>query len=296
MKHPNFFIVGAPKCGTTALATYLKGHPHVFLCEPKEPHYFSFDFNNRYVTTFAEYADLFAAAMPEHAAVGEGSTTYLSSKTAIPEILKSFPESRFIVMLRDPVSLVQSYHAEMMREGQEDTFDFEKAWRLAGQRALGIHVPRTCRDARLLDYPRFGLLGEQVRRVYSLVPSERVKVVFFEDFVASPGNVYRSILAFLSLCDDGRTEFPPVNAGQTLRSARLQTLILQLGGLKRALGIRRGLGIYKRLRALLFKNAHRAPLSDEFRLELRRHYTSDIRELMRLTGRDLEHWLAAAGE
>jgi len=41
MPKPNFFIVGAPRCGTTALSEYLRGHPNVFMCHPKEPFYFA---------------------------------------------------------------------------------------------------------------------------------------------------------------------------------------------------------------------------------------------------------------
>jgi hypothetical protein len=37
---PNFLIVGAPKCGTTALYHYLRQHPQVFLPRRKEPYYF----------------------------------------------------------------------------------------------------------------------------------------------------------------------------------------------------------------------------------------------------------------
>ena len=40
MRKPNFFIVGAPRCGTTALLTYLRSHPEIFMSIPKEPHYF----------------------------------------------------------------------------------------------------------------------------------------------------------------------------------------------------------------------------------------------------------------
>src|SRR4051794_9345800 len=36
-----FFIVGAPRCGTTTLGSMLKGHPAVCFAVPKEPHYFS---------------------------------------------------------------------------------------------------------------------------------------------------------------------------------------------------------------------------------------------------------------
>src|SRR3954465_5413568 len=38
---PNLFIVGAPKAGTTSLHTYIAGHRDAFMCNPKEPHYFS---------------------------------------------------------------------------------------------------------------------------------------------------------------------------------------------------------------------------------------------------------------
>jgi len=44
MKEPNFFIIGAPKCGTTALYEYLRRHRRVFLPESKEPNYFATDF------------------------------------------------------------------------------------------------------------------------------------------------------------------------------------------------------------------------------------------------------------
>ena len=43
MCKPDFFIIGAPKCGTTALATYLAEHPNIQLSDPKEPHYFCKD-------------------------------------------------------------------------------------------------------------------------------------------------------------------------------------------------------------------------------------------------------------
>jgi hypothetical protein len=37
---PQFFIVGAPKCGTTAMCHYLSQHPEIFISTPKEPHFF----------------------------------------------------------------------------------------------------------------------------------------------------------------------------------------------------------------------------------------------------------------
>ncbi|WP_040414858.1 sulfotransferase [Desulfococcus multivorans] len=38
---PDFFIIGAPRCGTTSLSRYLSKHPDICFSRPKEPHYFS---------------------------------------------------------------------------------------------------------------------------------------------------------------------------------------------------------------------------------------------------------------
>jgi hypothetical protein len=37
---PNFFIVGAPKAGTTSLYYYLKNIPGIYMSPNKEPNYF----------------------------------------------------------------------------------------------------------------------------------------------------------------------------------------------------------------------------------------------------------------
>ena len=43
MIKPNFFIVGAPKSGTTSLFHYLEQHPEIFIPSIKEPRYFISD-------------------------------------------------------------------------------------------------------------------------------------------------------------------------------------------------------------------------------------------------------------
>ena len=41
---PNFFIVGAARCGTTSLNRYLGQHPEIYLTPKKETHFFASDF------------------------------------------------------------------------------------------------------------------------------------------------------------------------------------------------------------------------------------------------------------
>ncbi|MGH8275022.1 MAG: sulfotransferase, partial [Gammaproteobacteria bacterium] len=40
LRSPNLFIVGAPKCGTTAMSHYLAGHTRIFMSESELPRLF----------------------------------------------------------------------------------------------------------------------------------------------------------------------------------------------------------------------------------------------------------------
>src|SRR5438132_759978 len=43
MRVPEFFIVGAPKCGTTSLYRMLRQHPRIFMPDLKEPRFLASD-------------------------------------------------------------------------------------------------------------------------------------------------------------------------------------------------------------------------------------------------------------
>ena len=107
---PNFFIIGAPKCGTTSMSVYLSSHPEIIISNPKEPHYFSKDINNGGIRKMQEYLECFSSVDKKANAIGEASTLYLYSKVAVPNILAFNKDVRFIVMLRNPKEVAYSYH------------------------------------------------------------------------------------------------------------------------------------------------------------------------------------------
>ncbi|MGH6917730.1 MAG: sulfotransferase, partial [Geminicoccaceae bacterium] len=79
MRIPDFFIVGAPKCGTTALYNYLRDHPRIFLPERKEVHFFCDDLNfptRSAIRDWNEYLALFVGAT-DYMLIGETSASYL---------------------------------------------------------------------------------------------------------------------------------------------------------------------------------------------------------------------------
>ena len=129
MKKPNFFIVGAAKCGTTSLYRYLRQHPDVFMPEQKEPNFFGSDLSYRFPRiSQARYLSCFAKAKGE-TRIGEATTIYLYSEKAAEEIKAFSPEAKIIIMLRNPVDVLYSYHSQQLYSGNEDIPDFEEALR-----------------------------------------------------------------------------------------------------------------------------------------------------------------------
>jgi hypothetical protein len=299
MKAPNFFIIGAPKCGTTALSEYLRNHPQAFMCHPKEPHYFAEDFPEyRAATTLESYLDLFAAAPADSLAAGEASVFYLYSDCAVANILRVFPEAKFIVMLRNPFELAISMHAQAVYSGDDLVRDFSSAWAARKARYNGI-TPFTCRDTKPLTYDRVALIGQQLQRALSIVPQGQLRWWFYDDFSADSRKVYLEVLGFLGLADDKKDDFPKINARSSPRSSALtwatqrtpKPLIDAALGAKRILGIKR-LGMLNAVRRMNTKPAQAPNVSPSVQAEMRDVFKPDIQLLSQITGRDLSHWLA----
>ncbi|MCL1629149.1 sulfotransferase [Roseibaca sp. V10] len=110
MSWPNLFIVGAMKAGTTALHAYLDQHPDIFMCDPKEPSYFSKSSPDQQDTE--RYLALFKAGAGCRYR-GESSTQYTKHPTvtnAPARLADACPEARIIYMIREPVARIVSQY------------------------------------------------------------------------------------------------------------------------------------------------------------------------------------------
>lgn len=289
---PRLFILGAPKCGTTALCDYLSRHAKICFSEPKEAKFFHQDFSpeHRLCSSEKEYMRSFAHRTEEHSLLAEGTVWYLYSQVAVEKILKFNPEARFVVMLRNPVDLSYSLHSQLLYGGDEDVEDFEQAWRLQEPRAEGQRLPRFCRDPKSLQYREVASLGAQVERLLSQVGRDRVRFLVFDDFIRDPGAAYREVLEFVGLEDDGRAEFPRVNENKVLKRGLLPKIMFHAAAVKRALGIRRSMGVWRRMQPALAETRKRAPMSPQLREELCATFREDVELLSRLLERDLTPW------
>lgn len=298
MNKPNFFIIGAPKCGTTALSDYLKNHPYIFMSNPKEPDYFAEDFNRTEFKTLEQYLQLFAAKKKQHLAVGEASVHYLCSQVALGNIYQFNPQAKLIAMLRNPVDLVYSYHAQLLYNTGEDEADFAQAWKLQSARKTGKFIPKNCRNPQVLQYRMIGQLGSQVEKLFNIFPSQQIKIILFDEFELAPQKTYEEVLSFLNIPSDNRRYFPRINTNKTHKNAWLgsftertpQSILQVKQVVQNTFGVE-SFGVMNKIRQLNIDNQERKPLSGEFRLELINEFQQEIEKLSQLINQDLSHWL-----
>jgi len=299
VREPNFFIIGAPKCGTTALSQYLGEHPAVFMSNPKEPHFYSRDLPSRgSVRTTEDYRALFRNADERHLAVGESSVWYLYSDVAVPDILKANPSARLIIMVRDPIEMLYSLYYQLTYTSDEEAPDFETAWHLQQARASGRMLPKSGFESVLLQYGELGKHAKHIDRVLGMATTEQVKVVVYDDFASDPRRVYEDVLEFLSVESDHREAFPKINANKVHRFPLVGRFVMQppelllkaASSVKNITGIER-LNILPTLLNWNTKVESRAPLDEVFQRELVAHFQSDVSRLEELLERKLDGWL-----
>ena len=295
----DFFIAGAPKCGTTALFTYLESHPSVFMSAPKEPRYYCKDLHTE-VQDKATYLNLFLPA-PRGSVTGEASPTYLYSQVAIPEIATDWPNAKFVIALRNPIDAAYSLHSQLTINWVEQLEDFEDAWRMQEARLRDVAAGRPGVEWQMLQYGAVFRFAPQIERLFEYVSKERCHFIIYEEFFRSPETNYRNLLNFLGLPDDGRQRFPRINPRTVPRSQLLQELLRPDRYLPKFVEdfLRSGahrLGMHPRvfLRNLNSKAREGRPITPEFQRELAAFFDDDILATAALIGKNLDLWRQAA--
>jgi hypothetical protein len=305
LQFPDFFVVGAPRCGTTSICRYLARNPQICFSRPKEPHYFSrLDHDPSADELKRDYLDRnFSHCELAHHAVGEGSVSYLQLPGVIERINHLNPQARFVVLVRNPLQMLPSYHLRMRFLLQEDEPDFAKAWELELSRDRGENIPKHCLDARLLKYSHVAKFGVQVERLFEVAGRDRSHVIVFDDFKSDALGTYKNLLEFLNVDYDGQTEFERRFGSMMYRYGWLQKLLFKpvTSGGKVVDTIQRRARKYnpdgtkrksliKRLTRL--NNIPMPPelLSPQMADIVRETLRADVEHLSRLLNRDLSFW------
>jgi Sulfotransferase family len=303
---PEFFVVGHPKCGTSAMCMMLMQHPQVYL-PVKEPRFFVPEQRSRFrqansrerPDTLDDYLSLFSDAAADQR-VGEASTSYLRSEQAAKRIAELQPEARIIAVLREPASFLRSLHLQYVHNHVETVGDFRKAITLEEQRRTGRHIPRLSQAPQRLMYSENVNYVEQLRRFHQVFPREQVLVLIYDDFRADNLAGVREVLRFLDLDDE-----VPIKTmkNKPLRAIRFQFLHQAVraisiahrnpraaGPLSQAINLLtpaevRNERLLRLWRRVVYRDP--PPSDEQFMLELRRRYRPEVQALSEYLGRDL---------
>jgi len=300
-KKPDVFIVGAPKCGTSAMDQYLAAHPEIYMAK-KEMHAFGSDlrFGPQFYRRDQEaYLAEFATRSGERRA-GEASVWYLFSTQAAAEIHAFNPEARIIIMLREPAEMLYSLYYQFRFDGNEHLPTFEEALAAEDERRAGRCLTRQTYLAQGLIYRDTARYTEQVRRYFNVFGRERVQVIIYDDLAADVRAVYCRTLEFLGV-DSTRieTDFQVINGNKSVKHTALRGLLNDPLVRSTAVAIGRRLpspifaalhDVERRLWKLNTRSEKRPSLAPEVRAQLQREFAPEVERLSDLLGRDLTHW------
>jgi hypothetical protein len=303
---PDFFIVGAPKAGTTALHSALARHPGLQLSTIKEPKYFMCgdappplylgpgDAHSRreWVWRRDHYLALFADAPPD-VLVGESTPLYLDDPAALLRIQAVKPDARLIAVLRDPVDRAYSNWMHLWSDGLEPESDFVTAVAMEDARRRRGWAP-------FWRYRSLGLYGHQLAHVRTLFGPEQIHVLRYRDLVEDPHRTLAGVWDFLGVPPGPLPEVPKDNVKpfvpDTFRSRTLARVV-RAGAMAGSLAPPElWRSVEKRmLTALQSKGERRPSLNPEQRKQVQGYFLDDLELLEQLTGRDFSDWRGENG-
>lgn len=304
LRKPDFFIVGAPKCGTTAMTEYLRQHKEIFIPNVKELHFFGSDLTFRqllnrapdwFEMTEQKYLSYFADARDEKR-LGEASAGYLYSKNAATEIKNFKPDADIIIMLRNPVDMLYSWHSQSLYVCNEDIENFEDAFNAEEDRKHGMRIPHTVFWVEGLYYSEMAKFSKHVKRYIDIFGREKVHIIAFDDFKKNTGRVYEETLRFLGVNVQFKPNFRIINPNKVLRSQTLQKILVKPPSIFQPLG--KAVSRNKMVRDFIVKcltlfntRYETRPLLDpEFRSRLQSQFAPELEKLSRLLDRDFTRW------
>ncbi len=213
---PDFIIIGAQRCGTSSLYSYLIQHPQIAPANRKELHYF--DLNYRAGDDWYRAQFPSAAVGNAQTLTGEGSPYYLFHPLAAERCARVVPDAKLIVMVRDPVKRAYSHYHHEVRKGREP-LSFEEAidrepGRLAGERAKLISDPTySSRPHQSYSYLSRGLYTDQLEIWRKHYQPNQILPISSDRMFKNPAMEHTRVLEFLGIDPIQLPEYRQRNAG-----------------------------------------------------------------------------------
>ncbi len=295
--HPNFFIIGPPKCASTSLHFYLGQHPEVYTSKVKETLFFSRDYDKG-----MDFYEKYFEEAGSVKAIGEATPVYSFLTFTADRIKHHYPNAKIILCFRNPMD--RAFSSWLMQRGM----GVEKAGFRAAMEMNITQMPNTNLEgeigsttwlnsignfdegeSRLRTYLQAGMYAQTIKNWQIRFSPDQIKVVFMEDLKNDFDATMKSLFEHIGVNSDFVIPNKEVaNFYFDRKANRVSNKLIGVQGTR---------FIAKRIPKSIkniFKNRWRVKevpkISSEDRNWLWQVFKADIAELEKMTGRDLSIW------
>ena len=192
-----FVIGGAQKAGTSTLDAILRMHPQIRMATVKETHFF----DDESIDWRTPPYDKLVAYFPEGAEklCGEATPITLFWRPAIQRLHGYNPDTKIILLLRNPVERAFSHWRHEYAGGRED-LPFSDAIRQVGRSRLA-GLSETDPRRRVFSYIERGFYADQLRYLMQYFPARNVHCEISEDLFRDQSAVLQRLSKFIGISD-----------------------------------------------------------------------------------------------
>jgi hypothetical protein len=285
----DFFIVGAPKAGTTSLYHYLNEHLQIEMSSQKEPDYFSdaaiqeqgMYYGKNRIDTEEKYNGLFNTQKKD-VIFGEGSVSYLFYPTVAQDIKAYNPIAKIIIMLRNPIDRAFSHYLMDYRLGLvSDSFEDI------------INKKSKHKNAHLFyqQYIKVGEYATQLKRYFDIFDKENILLIDYEDFKSDVAGTVDLACSFLKVSTEFSADVHEKHNTFTMPKNKLIRFVYSFVIIRNILSFIFPKNIMKAVRLILFTKDEKPKLLEETKTQLKHYFSNDIRLLGNLMDKDYSKWI-----
>ena len=207
---PDFIIAGASKSGTSSIYHYLSRHPQVLLSHKKE-----IDF---YWKNYQRGTDWYLAHFPTITdrpdfLTGEATPNYLRFPQVAQRIKDTFPQTKIIILLRNPADRAISWHYHKYNSGLTNE-NLETAIATEIERLTKVS------EAEIINtgfYDPDNIISSlyiyKIKAWMETLGREQFLILKSEGFYEDPAKYMAQVCEFLGLSNCPLNKYPKVNAG-----------------------------------------------------------------------------------
>jgi len=304
---PNFFLLGAAKCGTTTLYAYLKNMPDICMSRSKEPFFFEAEFEKG----LDFYRKKYFAHWKGEPIIGDARHRNLYLPYVPQRIHQSNPNAKLLITLRNPIDRAFSHWLHLCyHQGltisfsetiHEDNKRIREGFRVETTDEIVKYIqllldPKTEPPCLYWTFLDSGYYLEQIQRYLELFPRKNLKIVLLDDLSNKPEKTIHDIIEYLEL-NPTKNKFThrihknPARMTGYKKTMRYRMWTLTKSAQKRNLLPER---IWQGLRSQLEPRTKKDDLPQidiQMRSWLKNHYREHNIKLGEFLNRDLSHWV-----